>query len=119
MSIEHSQESVGWARPPRWRVRTGRVRMTVGARSWWRTLRPAAVVAAVLGGAAVAPATAGAGCGAGADCQPYAAAPCLFPFPDDRLTVPDRKAVTGLRVHLPQAAMPTKPGGPQLKVLPS
>ena len=84
--------------------------MTVGPRSWCRTLRPRAVaiLAVVLGVAAVAPATAGAASTPGADCQPYAGAPCLFPFPDDRLTVPDRKAVTGLRVQLPQAAMPTQ-----------
>jgi hypothetical protein len=92
--------------------------MTIGARSWCRTLRPAAIVAVVLGVAAVAPATAGAASGPGADCQPYAAAPCLFPFPDDRLTVPDRKAVTGLRVQLPQAAMPSNTGGVQMKVSP-
>jgi hypothetical protein len=92
--------------------------MTIGARSWCRTLRPAAIVAVVLGVAAVAPATAGAASRPGADCQPYAAAPCLFPFPDDRLTVPDRKAVTGLRVQLPQAAMPSNTGGVQMKVSP-
>jgi hypothetical protein len=92
--------------------------MTVVTRSWWWTLRPAAIVAVVLGAAAVAPATAGAASAPGADCQPYAAAPCLFPFPDDRLTVPDRKAVTGLRVQLPQAAMPSNTGGVQMKVSP-
>ena len=53
-----------------------------------------------------------------ADCQPYGAVPCMFPFPDDRLTVPDRKSVTGLRVHLPQAAMPSNTGGVQMKVGP-
>jgi hypothetical protein len=94
--------------------------MTVGARSLCRTLgiRAAAIVAVVLGAAAVAPVTAGAATTPGANCQPYAAAPCLFPFPDDRLTVPDRKAVTGLRVHLPQAAMPTNTGGVQMQVSP-
>jgi hypothetical protein len=94
--------------------------MTVGARSLCRTLRlqSAAIVALVLGAGAVAPVTASAASTPGADCQPYATAPCLFPFPDDRLTVPDRKAVTGLRVHLPQAAMPTNTGGVQMQVSP-
>ena len=64
---------------------------------------------ALAGSAAATPA---------ADCQPYGAAPCLFPFPDDRLAVPDRKSVTGLRVHLPQAAMPANTSGVQMKVGP-
>lgn len=54
----------------------------------------------------------------GADCQPYSAKPCLLPFPDDRLTVPSRKAVTGLRVHLPQAAMPSNASGARIVVGP-
>jgi hypothetical protein len=92
--------------------------MSVGAASWCRVSRPWAIVAVVLGAIAVAPATAGAASTPGADCQPYAAAPCLFPFPDDRYTVPDRKAITGLRVQLPQAAMPRNTGGVQMKVSP-
>ncbi len=105
--------------------------MTVGPRSWRGTLRPRAVaiLTVVLGvAAAAAPATAASTPGAastpdaasapGADCQPYTGAPCLFPFPDDRLTVPDRKAVTGLRVQLPQAAMPRNTGGVQMTVSP-
>jgi hypothetical protein len=96
--------------------------MTVGPRSWGRTLglRSGAltVLTVILGIAAVAPATAGAASKPGADCQPYTAKPCLFPFPDDRLTIPDRTAVTGLRVQLPQAAMPTNTSGAQMKVSP-
>jgi hypothetical protein len=94
--------------------------MTVGPRSWCGGLRArvVAILAVILGAAAVAPGTAAAASTPGADCQPYAAAPCLFPFPDDRLTVADRKAVTGLRVQLPQAAMPRNAGGAQMNVSP-
>ncbi|MFZ0386177.1 MAG: hypothetical protein WAL22_10960 [Solirubrobacteraceae bacterium] len=81
-------------------------------------MRPTATIALVLGVAAAAPATAGAASKPGADCQPYASAPCLFPFPDDRLTVPDRRAVAGLRVHLQPAGMPRNTGGIQVKVSP-
>jgi hypothetical protein len=94
--------------------------MSFGPRSWAKALPPRAVaiVTVIVGVAAVAPATAGAASRPGAACQPYAAAPCLFPFPDDRFTVPDRKAVTGLRVALPQAAMPRNTGGVQMRVSP-
>jgi hypothetical protein len=51
--------------------------------------------------------------GAGASsCQPYAAGkPCLFPYPDNRLTRPDRASATKLRVSLPAAAMPRNKNG--------
>ena len=42
----------------------------------------------------------------GASCQPYSSRPCMFPFPDNRLTKPDKASVTGLRLNLPQAGMP-------------
>jgi len=42
----------------------------------------------------------------GASCQPYSSKPCMFPFPDNRLTKPDKASVTGLQLNLPQAAMP-------------
>ena len=42
----------------------------------------------------------------GASCQPYGSKPCMFPFPDNRLTKPDKASVTGLQLNLPQAAMP-------------
>ena len=47
--------------------------------------------------------------GPAADCQPFTARPCLLPFPDNRFTRPDRTTATGLRVHLPAAAMPVGP----------
>ena len=46
-----------------------------------------------------------------ASCQPYSAKPCLFPFPDNRLTRGDRTSATKLRVHLPAAAMPVNGKG--------
>ena len=95
--------------------------MTVGLRSWRGRLRPraAAIVGVVLGALAMVPTAAESASGqpTGANCQPYAAAPCLFPFPDDRLAIPDRKAVTGLRVQLPQAAMPRNTAGAQINAL--
>jgi hypothetical protein len=53
-----------------------------------------------------------------ADCQPYAGKPCLFPFPDNRLTRRDRTSHTGLRVKLPQAAMPVNTKGVRVSVAP-
>jgi len=65
-------------------------------------------------GAASAASRAVAPIGAGrpaADCQPFAARPCLFPFPDNRLAQRDRRSATGLRVHLPARAMPVNRSG--------
>jgi hypothetical protein len=46
-----------------------------------------------------------------ASCQPFSGKPCLFPFPDNRLTRPDRTSPTALRVDLPAAAMPVNNKG--------
>ena len=46
-----------------------------------------------------------------ASCQPFSGKPCLFPFPDNRLTRADRTSVTKLRVNLPVAAMPVNAKG--------
>ncbi len=43
---------------------------------------------------------------AGADCQPFSSTPCLLPFPNNLYTVKNKSTPTGVRVHLPQAAMP-------------
>ncbi|MGH2926594.1 MAG: hypothetical protein ACRDL8_00130 [Solirubrobacteraceae bacterium] len=64
----------------------------------------AALVTAVAG-AALAP-TPAAARGVAANCQPYASGPCLFPYPDNRLTRSDHASATGLRIDLPAAAMP-------------
>ncbi|MDE3133792.1 MAG: hypothetical protein KGL15_06990 [Acidobacteriota bacterium] len=63
------------------------------------------------------PAQAGAA-GVSTSCQPYTRAPCLFPFPDNRLTQPDRQSATGIRLHLPQAAMPVNTANTQLSSVP-
>ncbi len=44
-------------------------------------------------------------------CQPYGATPCLLPFPDNRLTRPDRSTPTGRQLALPAAAMPVSASG--------
>jgi hypothetical protein len=46
-----------------------------------------------------------------ADCQPYSGQPCLFPFPDNRLTRPDKSSATGVRVNLPAGGMPVNVKG--------
>jgi hypothetical protein len=59
--------------------------------------------------AAVAPA---------ADCQPFTKRPCLLPFPNNLFTRPDRSTQTGVRVHLPLAAMPVNTTGQRVGVAP-
>ncbi|HEY2159954.1 MAG TPA: hypothetical protein VGH24_01485 [Solirubrobacteraceae bacterium] len=49
-----------------------------------------------------------------ADCQPFASTPCLLPFPNNLFTKHDSSSPTGLRVHLPAAAMPTNSKGQQI-----
>ena len=60
--------------------------------------------ALLLAGLTVAPAAFAA---PGADCQPFSSTPCLLPFPNNLYTVKDNSTPTGVRVHLPAAAMPT------------
>jgi hypothetical protein len=55
---------------------------------------------------------------AAADCQPFSTTPCLLPFPNNLFTVPDKSSATGLRVHLPQSAMPISAGGKRINVAP-
>src|SRR5215204_1088500 len=62
-------------------------------------------------------ALAGADGGAG-DCKPFSDEPCLLPFPNDLYTKKDKSSKTGLRVDLPQAAMPTNEAGAQIDVAP-
>jgi hypothetical protein len=54
----------------------------------------------------------------GAGCQPYQHNGCLFPFPDNRLTVKDKQSVTGLRLKLPASAMPTNANNVKLSPAP-
>jgi hypothetical protein len=75
----------------------------------------AACAAVALTLAAVAPAAAAT---PAADCQPYSGKPCLLPFPDNRLTQPDKASVTGLRINLPAAAMPVNTKGVRVSPAP-
>jgi hypothetical protein len=56
--------------------------------------------------------------GTSISCQPYTRAPCLLPFPDNRMTVPARGSVTGIQLKLPQGAMPSNTSGTQLLATP-
>jgi hypothetical protein len=69
----------------------------------------------VLGVLVAAPATAAAT--PAADCQPFVE-PCLLPFPNNLFTKSDATSATGVRVDLPQAAMPTNTSGVQINVAP-
>ena len=76
--------------------------------SWARAALPSAICLLVLAcgaGSAVAKGP------AAASCQPFSGRPCLFPFPDNRLTRGDTTSATGLRVDLPAAAMPVNNKG--------
>lgn len=53
-----------------------------------------------------------------AACQPYSGRACLFPFPDNRFTRSDPRSHTGLRVHLPAAAMPVNVHGARIAAAP-
>ncbi|MFZ0387379.1 MAG: hypothetical protein WAL22_17080 [Solirubrobacteraceae bacterium] len=53
-----------------------------------------------------------------ADCQPFQARPCAFPFPSDLFTVADGATVTGLRVRLPGSVLPASDEGVRLRTGP-
>src|ERR1019366_6772566 len=76
----------------------------------------AAVIAAL--GSVTPPASARAAKTPAADCQPYAGKPCLFPFPSNLFTRPDRSSGTGLRVQLPVDALPVSNRGDRIDVAP-
>jgi hypothetical protein len=90
-----------------------------GCAKWLQAAREArpltAVIVFVLLGALAAPGAIAAT--PAADCQPFAE-PCLLPFPNNLFTKPDPTSATGLRVDLPQAAMPTNTNGVQVDVAP-
>src|SRR5689334_21180409 len=52
-----------------------------------------------------------------ADCRPFVE-PCLLPFPNNLFTGADATSATGLRVDLPQAAMPSNTNGTPINVAP-
>ncbi len=69
-------------------------------------VRVAALAVACLLGLSLLSVSAASAAGTSTTCQPYSSTPCLFPFPDNRLTKPDHGSATGLQLNLPQAAMP-------------
>jgi hypothetical protein len=73
-----------------------------------------AALAMVVVGAVFAPGALAAG--PAANCQPFSSTPCLLPFPNNLFTVKDPSSATGLRVHLPQNAMPTNTQNSQIGV---
>ncbi|HEX3977313.1 MAG TPA: hypothetical protein VHW96_13690 [Solirubrobacteraceae bacterium] len=75
------------------------------------------MTAAALGvlAAGAGPALAKGRAGTASSCQPYSAKPCLFPYPDNRLTRPDHTSATKLRVNLPASAMPVNTKGVRIK----
>ncbi len=75
-----------------------------------RRLAPLVAVLVALPGTAQAQSSAA--------CDPHdPSTPCLMPFPNDaRLTVRDKRTDTGLRVRLPQAAMPANKDGRRIDV---
>src|SRR5947209_7020567 len=78
-------------------------------------------VASALAGARTVPRVSRAAVAApapAADCQPFTRRPCLLPFPNNLFTRQDRTSATGLRVHLPAAAMPTNSKGQRISVVP-
>ena len=71
-----------------------------------------ALVAAALGAATPAQATPSSVDFATADrCDPIDPANCLYPFPNDHYTVPDRHTVTGRRVSIDPRSMPANASG--------
>lgn len=56
--------------------------------------------------------------GTSTTCQPYTSTPCLFPFPDNRLTKTVKGSATGRQLNLPQAAMPVSTSGVQISAAP-
>ncbi|MGH2868078.1 MAG: hypothetical protein ACRDNK_11005 [Solirubrobacteraceae bacterium] len=77
-----------------------------------------AVLVCVLLAAILADAPAASAAPPAADCQSYSNRPCLFPFPDNRLTRRDRSSRTGVRLRLPVSAMPVNTKGQRIAVAP-
>ncbi len=78
---------------------------------------PVASAAALAAMLALALGAAPAAAAPGADCHIFSE-PCLLPFPNDVFTRPDPSTPTGLRVDLPQAAMPANTNGVQISAAP-
>ncbi len=81
---------------------------------WARAALLSVVTAVALAGLAAGAGSASAKAAA-ASCQPYASKPCLFPYPDNRLTKADKTSTTKVRVNLPKAAMPVNTKGVRIQ----
>jgi len=77
-----------------------------------------AVAGMLFGAACVTSVPAAVAAVSAARCQPFSGKPCLFPYPDNRLTRADRTSATGLRVSLPAAAMPSNTKGVRIQTGP-
>jgi hypothetical protein len=82
----------------------------------WALIAALLTASATLVVALASSAGASAGKTPAADCQPFGSRPCLLPFPNNLFTRRDRSTPTGLRVHLPVAAMPVNAKGQRLGV---
>jgi hypothetical protein len=71
-----------------------------------RIVRMAAIAGGVSGALLVTGVQSAGAATTSASCQPYQHSACLFPYPDNRLTVKDKQSATGLRVNLPASGMP-------------
>ncbi len=97
--------------------RVGRVTHLGGQmRKLWALGAGGLVVAGVLATLFTSVAAAAGTAQPAADCQPFAAKPCLLPFPNNLFTKPDRTTPTGLRVQLPAGAMPVNTKGQRVSV---
>jgi len=76
------------------------------------------MVAGSVAAARPVPARSAGGDPPAADCQPFGGRPCLLPFPNNLFTRRDRSSATGLRVSLPQGAMPVNTSGQRVSVAP-
>ena len=83
-----------------------------------RGLGPCVLAFLLIASLAVVAAPAASAAAPAAGCQPYSAHPCLFPYPDNRLTRVDHSTPTGLRVNLPAAAMPRNTTGVRIQTGP-
>ncbi len=79
-----------------------------------RHLRLAAIAAGGCGALLLSGAQAASAATTSSNCQPYQKQACLFPFPDNRMTVSDTRSVTGLRLNLSPAAMPVNLQGKKM-----
>jgi hypothetical protein len=82
----------------------------------WALIAALLTIPATLAVALVSSAGASGGKTPAADCQPFGSRPCLLPFPNNLFTRRDRSTPTGMRVHLPIAAMPVNTKGQRIGV---